>query len=70
VRIRESQGRLIKEAARNAKEILKRMQLRPTRARVEKLIKHPKILAEAQRRLDFLETMRDKISIADLFPTG
>jgi hypothetical protein len=34
------------------------------------LIEHPTVLSEAQRRLDFLETVLDKMTIDDLFPTG
>jgi len=70
VHVRKPQRPLIKEAVRYAKEILKRRQLRPTKARLEKLIEHPKVLSEAQRRLDFLETVLDKMTIDDLFPTG
>ena len=64
------QGPLIKEAVRYAEEILKRRQLRRTKTRVKKLIEHPTVLSEAQRRLDFLETVLDKMTIEDLFPTG
>jgi hypothetical protein len=70
MRVRKSQRPLIKEAVRYAKEILKRRQLRPTKVRLEKLIQHPKVLSEAQRRLDYLETILDKMTIDDLFPTG
>jgi hypothetical protein len=70
VRVRKSERPLIKEALRYAKEILKRRQLRSTKARLEKLIQNPKVLSEAQRRLDFLETVLDKMTIDELFPTG
>jgi hypothetical protein len=70
VRVSKSQRPLIKEAVRYAEEILKRRQLRRTKTRVKKLIEHPTVLSEAQRRLDFLETVLDKMTIDDLFPTG
>jgi len=51
-----------------AREILKRKKMQPTKVRLEMLLKHPYVLAEAQKRLDFHETMLEKIgSIEVLF---
>jgi hypothetical protein len=66
-RVRKSQRPLIVEATRFAKEILKGKKLQPTKARLEMLIKRPSVLAEAQRRLEFHESILDKIKSVDDF---
>jgi hypothetical protein len=53
IRLKHHQRPLVKEAKKRAREICRERKIQPTRENLEKLMKSPAVLAEAQRRANF-----------------